>query len=89
MASQIVEENASSHSIQTPQIDSIAALLPNAPSATHGSSLVIHKGKKWVKDLTAALEQLHASSGNVLCGLCRWDARCGFAHVTEVVLTVA
>ncbi len=61
-------------------------LLPTAPAATHGRSLVVHKSNKWAKSLVAALTQLPSSSGRTQCGLCRFSARplfrCSLSHVS-------
>lgn len=77
---QRIKASAPRQAIQTPKLENIAALLPTAPVASHGSSLVIHSSKKWVKSLVAALEQLPASSGHEACGLCRSDARCASSY---------
>ena len=68
---QLLKDTAPTQVHQIPRIGSISALLPTAPAATHGRSLVVHKSNKWVKSLVAALEQLPASSGRTNCGLCR------------------
>lgn len=92
---QLLKDTAPTQAHQIPRLGSISALLPTAPAATHGRSLVVHRSNKWVKSLVAALEQLPASSGRTSCGLCRYSAtlhplpRCLSSHVFHTAGTAA